>query len=83
MAIVAGQIRGRSGQTRTKFEYAEFFGAQEVLYLGEAHQLADPADPVWTIKRFDYMEDGQVNRVSDIQTYEGVAWDDRATLIWV
>ena len=69
-------------QSKTAFDYALVNGSYETIYLGEAAQTALDADPVWTIKFFQYGVFGGSNQITEIQVLDGVAWADRATLPW-
>lgn len=74
-----------SNTQKTHLEYYVFNSGHEIRYLGFAMQDAPEGDNVWIVKRFDHVALGggpKNNRVSKIQVFTDVAWDDRATLPW-
>lgn len=79
---------GDAAETKSELDYfASGFATTELRYLGESYQQALDTDPVWTIKRFDYVQiaSGDV-RISEIQVLVDVPWGtstgDRDALAW-
>ena len=66
-----------------KFEYYDFNGGVEILYLGSASFGVGEGDPKWVLKKFTHAIDDNGNTiVTLIQTLSGKSWTDRASYDW-
>lgn len=66
-----------------KLDYYDFGGSPETRYMGIAPQGVETSEPYWVVRRFDYDSVSGQTKITDIQVFEDVAWDDRASLSWV
>lgn len=66
-----------------RFERFLFNGVWKYLYIGQAKPGVTDDDPQWEIIKLDYkLENDNSISIDKIQTLDGVAWDNRASLPW-
>lgn len=71
-----------SSNPHIKLEYFDFGGTPETRYMGIAPQGVEDDEDFWVIRRFDYDTVLGETKVTDIQVFEDVAWDNRDSLPW-